>query len=69
MGVVWWKLNLSLSHFLGKVEVEKMADDSAQLVTAYNNLKEHQRELPKTADQVDQYITDLKAVLSSTWMH
>lgn len=48
-------------------EVDKLATDSAKLVSAYNKLKfSHQSELPQTIEQVKQHITDLKAVLSKS---
>lgn len=46
-------------------EVDRIATDSAKLVSAYNNLKvSHQNELPHVIDQVKQHITDLESVLS-----
>lgn len=45
-------------------EVDKIATDSAKLVSAYNKLKfSHESELPHAIDQVKQHIMDLKGVV------
>ena len=55
-------------NFLGlDKEVERVATDSAKLVTAYNKLKDcHESELPHAVEQIKQHIADLKAVISRT---
>jgi len=56
-------------HFISGLdnEVERVAADSAKLVSAYDKLKNcHQSDLPHTIEHVKQHIADLKAVLSKT---
>ena len=48
-------------------EVDRIATDSAKLVSAYNKLKfSHESELPNVIDQVKQHIMDLKTVMSKS---
>lgn len=46
-------------------EVNRVATDSANLVSAYKELNNcrHQNELPSTIDQVQQHIAELKTII------
>ncbi len=58
--------NMFLVHRVGlDEEVNRVATDSANLVSAYKELNNcrHQNELPSTIDQVQQHIAELKTII------